>query len=53
MDDESEEVMDFLSGQIEKATNALAMPDVNHHWWEGYRRATENIMEFFEAWADY
>ena len=49
--EEIEEITDYLDQLIEKADKALTMPDANHQWWEGYKRAAEKAKDFVEEWS--
>ena len=49
--DETQEIVDYLDGLIEKAEKALSDPtNLNKMWWEGYRRAAEKAKDFVEDW---
>lgn len=49
--DETQEIVDYLDGLIEKADKALSDPKtLNKMWWEGYKRAAEKSRDFVEDW---
>ena len=51
--DETQEIVDYLDGLIEKAEMALSDPGtLNKMWWEGYKRATEKAKYFVEDWMN-